>query len=613
MSFQRPITGAFRRTESSKALRLRLDQMPGFIINLDRSPGRWLRSFRSLARLLPPDHLTRVAAVDGRAFAGSGPSGWQPDLLRHLQGEGLIASNPVPDPVRSALCLSHQRALRTFLKKVDSGTAPRHRRAGRYWALIFEDDVVPGEALVPLLDVGLEVPADADIVFLHDRVWSRGGDAPRPAATRQAAGAVRWRKVRGGIGLEALLVSDVGARKMLAGFRPLVMECDLQLMTFMEGYQDGARRQAVWAALRANGHSGFRTINAWAPARPLFQTDHFTASDKFAAVDDVRVSALQPGGLVHEAPRSGTLKLNPAAGLGLAAVWFNPARYASRLENLKRFMEGMAPWHDRLVLIELAFDDEDWQVPDDLPNLVRLRSKAVCWQKEALINHAFQRLDEAGFKHFGWLDADIVFDDPGWYEKVLKVLHRRNLCQVFERVRTCFPDQGEVVSRGAAAHWWHSGSEPLKHAVTGFGWAMRREVWQAARLLDTCIVGGGDYAMWHATFHRYLSPRKVFWNQACSKGFRRTRAEWAARWSRAIAMEVGFASGVTVTSLPHGRLTDRHYQSRSTILQQHVFDPEIHLRRDAYGLLQWTEAAPPGLMEGVKRYFFKRREDTARR
>jgi len=271
-------------------MHLAFDRMPAFVINLDRSHDRWVRCAKWMQEHLPDLSVHRVSGIDGREYfrdeADEGPDeaphGWRPEVLGRLQTEGLAGRETVLDPVRTALCLSHQRVLRHFL---DLHRQPISACDGAEepWALVFEDDVRPGEALVERLgrEVAFDAPPDSEVLFLHDRIWKRGAWNGAGSAEFE-----NWRVVRGGIGLEAYAVSLTGARKMLSAFRPVIHECDLQLMTFMTGYADLERREEIRDLLHREGRSEFPEITGYAPVRPLFQTDHWAASVKFDTIEE---------------------------------------------------------------------------------------------------------------------------------------------------------------------------------------------------------------------------------------------------------------------------------------------------------------------------------------
>lgn len=578
---------------------IQITSLSAWIINLERNYERWLGSLAALSNVVSAEKRHRVAAVDGLNFIrhdGSGRAEWNHDAVQQLQAEGLIENPPTLDPVRTAICLSHQRALHEFLA------------SGEEWGLIFEDDIRKGEILTQVLaeEGMIHPPEDAELVFLHDRTEGHIYASSSPPTSE--CGHLQWRVVHGGLGMEAYAVNIMGARKILASLKPVVMEFDLQLMTFLHGYSRHEEKSRIHQRMAKYGLLKPPNIRAYAPSRPLFQSNEKEPSVKHATLRGVRQPPRSPQEITSKACPEWP-DLNPARTLGLATVWFNPANYQSRRENFLRFYEGMQRWGDCLLVVELAFNDEPWQLPE-VPNLLRLRSDTVCWQKEALLNHAFEYLARAGFRYFAWLDADILFNTDTWFDLALEVLQKRHICQLCTDIETSFPDRGKKIERGAACGWVQHGQEPLSLPATGYGWAMRSEIWKAAGLFDLNCIGGGDYTMWHGIFANYLSSNKVFWNrEPHSSKFHETRAAWARQWSRSIAMEVGYLPDVHIKALPHGTCRRRFYVTRNEILNRHRYNPQAHMERDAEGLLKWTSLASPELRNDVRNYFFDRRED----
>lgn len=580
---------------ASSAL-INLNQVKVYIINLEESRTRWIQCYRRMSRFFQPSQICRVPAVDGRLFACEGrPKEWNPAHRKRLVQEGILSTQVTPDPIRTALCMSHQRALKMFLDESPLG------EDGDCWALILEDDARPSELLVNAncSELALNPPKDADLLFLHDRVT---GDLVKTTDSEASGSSLPaiWQTVTGGIGLEAYLINPRGARRVLDAWNPLHYECDLQLMAFMKASKFRSRIAKDVCSLRKKAGRTMPVINAYSPTRPLMQVDE--------TIPSVKMDLLR--GLPAEPTHSSSverLQFDKSVPIAFATCWFNPRHYRARLDNFMHFYHrSKIP---NLVVVELAFGDEDWQLPDDLPNLIRLRTETLCWQKEALLNHAFHLLDRAGFPYLGWLDADLVFRTEDWVQKVLDALHDKKLVQVFETVRLAFPDRGMECLAGAAAGWVSGGVHPCKTGVTGFGWAMHSRVWREALLYDHGLLGGGDSVMWRACFHGRLDTQSLYGIRALPLSLHQMRDEWAATWSTEVDMQIGYANGVEIEALPHGKAVDRKYMSRSEVLGDHGYVAELHMERDAAGLLHWTKFAPPALRMAVESYFSARRED----
>ncbi|WP_265592903.1 glycosyltransferase family 25 protein [Verrucomicrobium sp. BvORR034] len=588
---------------------LSLTDIPVYIINLEESRERWAQCFRRVSNVCGSKNIQRIPAIDGSDFSEPAPPlQWNASALDQLRREGHLTGEPTLDPVRTALCLSHQRALTTFLHELPLDEQGQ-------WALILEDDARPAEWLLSLTSEALQitVPADAELLFLHDRVL---GISTSMSVETTHHTSVQWRTVTGGYGLEAYLVTPSGARKMLQAWRPLHFECDVQLMTFARFHANPSSRQQIWQTLHPTASTDpsdneDRLINCYTPHRPLFQSDELLPSVKQQRLRCITHAE----GSKQEPSTSSTLSHASAfcfpssLPLAFATSWFNPCHYRSRLENFLRFRDAIR--ETNLLIVELAFNDDDWQLPDDTPNLIRLRTNTVCWQKEALLNHGLKLLHDQGFAHLGWLDADIIFESTSWQERLLEELQTKRLCQAFETVNTTFPDRGHQREYGAAASWIAHSQHPLRCATTGFGWAMHREVWNSAHLYDHAIVGGSDKIMWNAIFHDYLKTDSIFPPLAQSADYQTNKLDWATRWSKAVQMKIGFNQGVHIRSLPHGHVHRRQYGSRDRLLVQHVFEPTQHLSRDAKQLLQWRPNVTAKLRQTVAEYFASRKEDAS--
>src|SRR5512143_3579916 len=86
--------------------------------------------------------------------------------------------------------------------------------------------------------------------------------------------------------------------------------------------------------------------------------------------------------------------------------YFNPAGYARRLANYRRFRERLAV---PLVTVELSFNGRFELGRRDADVLVQLHGTSVMWQKERLLNIAVKKVPRACNK-IAWLDCDIVFE-----------------------------------------------------------------------------------------------------------------------------------------------------------------------------------------------------------
>jgi len=129
------------------------------------------------------------------------------------------------------------------------------------------------------------------------------------------------------------------------------------------------------------------------------------------------------------------------------AVFFNPTNSKAKQPNFLRFYASLQEFHDALLVIELTFGTQTSELRQYCQNIVVLSSNTILWHKEALINFGFRILARTGFKFLGWLDGDLVFDNPSWFTQTLALLRRKALCQLFSDARRAWADTRTVASR----------------------------------------------------------------------------------------------------------------------------------------------------------------------
>ena len=84
-----------------------------------------------------------------------------------------------------------------------------------------------------------------------------------------------------------------------------------------------------------------------------------------------------------------------SSDLWVITCYFNPCRYKTKRANFDAFMAGMKDNGANVLVVELAFGDEEFELPES-KNVLRLRGSGVMWQKERLLNIAAR--DPAGHR-----------------------------------------------------------------------------------------------------------------------------------------------------------------------------------------------------------------------
>jgi hypothetical protein len=297
--------------------------------------------------------------------------------------------------------------------------------------------------------------------------------------------------------------------------------------------------------------------------------------------------------------------------LAVITSYFNPQGYRRIRENFVRFAAGMAEAGAELWTIELAFDEDPFELPAT-PHTVRVRgtrARHLLWQKERLLNLLIGRLP-ADVDAIAWIDADILFLNRDWHAETCRALERYAVVQPYDDSYTLYPDgRLEPLKKSTAWYWRH---DPARHtdfreSHPGFAWAARADWLRKHGLQQEMVTGGGDTLMVggftgaELFVERWLSPA---WQRA------------VRGWSDAVHAEVQGAFGSvpgSILHLFHGTRANRKYRERWHYLTAHAFDPAQDVVMDAdTGLLAWSASArrtKPDMVRLVQGYFAERKED----
>jgi hypothetical protein len=305
-------------------------------------------------------------------------------------------------------------------------------------------------------------------------------------------------------------------------------------------------------------------------------------------------------------------------------TYFNPARYLTKLRNLEQFAQRVRQQGLKLLIIELAFPEAPFAVPAHFADtLMQLRSGAVLWQKERLLNIAIARLPAMCDKVV-WLDGDILFANNSWVEETSQLLEKHKVVQPFQLAnwlpRVC-PTQWDTDPAFLAALYkipsmayaMPRSPSPLQTlfrpdlAHPGFAWAARREILKACGLYDKGIAGGGDFFAMLAMYAGSAALAHPNVASCLSRHQASDLAQWANRFHNAVAGDVASTPG-SVFHLWHGNLTDRQYIERYETLREFDFDPNSDIALDESGCWEWS-SDKPDLHKRVEAYFKIRKED----
>lgn len=296
-------------------------------------------------------------------------------------------------------------------------------------------------------------------------------------------------------------------------------------------------------------------------------------------------------------------------------TYFNPCRYATRRRNYDLFREGLRRVGVPCITVECAFGLAPFELPAAL-DVIQVRTQSLMWQKERLLNLAAGWLPQ-DCRYVAWLDCDIRFLNPTWPKELCAVLGGRKVAQVWD---SCLrlPAAGGAEQGGEPdiAHSFASvmGTRPDTlnagrydlHGHTGYGWAMRREIFDAVGLYEAAVSGSADHFMAHAIYGDYN-----FCIQNALKHDAKQIAhlqEWGGRFFEMVQGSLGVVPG-RIEHLWHGDAVNRRYFLRMHEITDLGFNPWTDIEHRPGQPLTWSSGASEELKSYFGRYFASRKED----
>lgn len=289
--------------------------------------------------------------------------------------------------------------------------------------------------------------------------------------------------------------------------------------------------------------------------------------------------------------------------LAVITTFFNPMNYVNLRYNYLEFSKRIKEKAD-LFPIELSYTDEFF-IEDE--NVIQLKGsdKNILWQKERLLNIALKNIPEK-YTNIAWIDCDVIFENEYWVDEVNEKLKDYKVLQLFEKVKR-LNENGFIQRTNKSIVFMVKdiGYLPFNNAnfkgdgLPGFAWAIRREVIENIKFLDTMIVGGADSAM----FFSFVGKIKIKVHENMNKELYDCFLEWHHDSFNEVKNSVNNISG-DIIHLYHGKFLNRNYNKRYEFLKNN-FDPKIDLTNDENGLWKTSDK----LKDQFKKYFKNRDED----
>lgn len=279
--------------------------------------------------------------------------------------------------------------------------------------------------------------------------------------------------------------------------------------------------------------------------------------------------------------------------MAVCFVYFNAS-------NSKRILMNFLYVQNMMQLAQIpTFTIEVYSTTPSIYKSFRIKSDSVLFHKERLC-YLLEKKVPAKYTKLIFLDIDILFGDPEWYDNVSKALDMYDIVHPYETANwldltyTKNLRQAETVVKA-----WDNGRRIGSNCHVGFAWAFKREWYNAHGFFQYCVIGSGDSLSSMA----WLKQSAFFVESDVNSKY---EVPAYSEFLKSIfpSPKISYVKG-NIYHLYHGSLANRSYFDRHSIFKD-VHDIRSILEIEDTGLFKITD---PVIAQKVKEYFKNRNDD----
>jgi hypothetical protein len=279
--------------------------------------------------------------------------------------------------------------------------------------------------------------------------------------------------------------------------------------------------------------------------------------------------------------------------LAVGLVFFNSIKSKRMVMNylytIEKFKLAKIPYYT----MELVYDGRSPEIADAF----HVRGASYMFHKENLC-HLLEKRIPANYTKLLFLDADIVFSDEDWYNKLSEKLNSYEVVQPFTNAIWLNLEYNDIIRQRITCVFDKDKSKiNINGAHVGFAWAFQRSYFNEVGMFQYAIVGSGD------TYSSmlYLNNKSFLNNPGSIQG---VSSQFNMLFNSSKRPSISYLNG-NIFHLWHGSIENRNYAKRADILSG-IEDISNILIKNQDGVIEFTD---PTLNEKMYDYFFNRDDD----
>jgi len=238
--------------------------------------------------------------------------------------------------------------------------------------------------------------------------------------------------------------------------------------------------------------------------------------------------------------------------LAVLLVFFDYIGSARILINYLFMVEKLKLANIPVFTLELVIHGKKPKIHD----AIHVYGSSYLFQKEHLLR-LLEKSIPAQFTKLACLDADVIFENPTWYDDLSIMLDTNHVVQCFDVsywLDLSYTNAQKIAASCLAAdrlkRFWDGQSQPVH---PGFGWAFRRKHYRESGYFDKAIIGSGDtlFAYGLLDYPIKLEDKETFI-------YRQSYEKWISEKKQ---INFSYLKG-RLYHLYHGPIPNRQYVSR---------------------------------------------------
>lgn len=277
--------------------------------------------------------------------------------------------------------------------------------------------------------------------------------------------------------------------------------------------------------------------------------------------------------------------------MAIGLVFFNPSNSKRMVMNYFYMLEKLRLANYPVFTMELTFENKSPEIKD----AIHVNTYSYLFHKERLCRILEKKIP-ARYTKLCFLDADVLFNNPNWYNETSKLLDTNHIVQPFSCASWLDLSYKNSIQQRMSVVFMDKHSRFNSNYHPGFAWAFQRTWYKNIGFYDFGVSGSGDTmsaAAWLGVDFPvgYLKPAYL----SSFEDFKK-KVTTLPRLS---------ATNGTLYHLWHGNRTDRKYVSRHECMND-IQDVKHVLATNSQGVFELMDRK---LNAEMKRYFDERHDD----